>query len=58
MLSRTRLFHGDDWHVAQIWTSIAISWVSAYLNTKFQFTVTEAGTFIMVLSQVEDGHLN
>jgi hypothetical protein len=51
MLHRTRLFD-DSWFVMQQWTSVAVSWVSGYLTTKFVFKVTKSGTVVLVLSQV------
>ncbi|PVH92682.1 cysteine proteinase, partial [Periconia macrospinosa] len=53
MISRTRLFHGDNWQVAQKWAAVAVPWVSTYLNTKFQFTLTKADTVVIVLSQLD-----
>lgn len=54
-LSRTRLFD-DSWFVMQQWTSVAVSWVSGYLTTKFVIKVTKPGTVVIVLSQVSLEH--
>jgi hypothetical protein len=51
MLHRTRLFD-DSWFVMQQWTSVAVSWVSGYLTTKFAIKVNKPGTVVIVLSQV------
>ena len=50
-LDRTRLF-GDGWRVAQQWTSINVSWISGYINTKFVVEVTKTGLYVFVLSKV------
>jgi hypothetical protein len=50
-LHRTRLFD-DGWFVVQQWTSIAVSYVSGYLTTKFIIDVKKPGTVVLVLSQV------
>ncbi len=52
-LDRTRLFD-DTWVVVQQWTSVNVSWVSGYLMTKFVIEIQEAGTVVIVLSQVRD----
>ena len=52
-LHRTRLFD-HTWMVVQQWTSVNVSWVSGYLTTKFVIEIQEAGTVVIVLSQVRD----
>jgi hypothetical protein len=51
MLDRTRLFD-HEWTVVQQWTSVNVSWVSGYLNTKFLVEIKKAGPTVFVLSQV------
>lgn len=50
-LDRTRLF-GEEWSVAQLWTSINVSWITGYINTKFVIEVKEASPVVFVLSKV------
>lgn len=53
MLDRTRLFD-HEWTVVQQWTSVNVSWVSGYLNTKFLIEIKKAGPTVFVLSQLDD----
>ena len=50
-LHRTRLFD-KGWTVTQQWTSVNISWVTGYLNTKFSVEIKKPGPVVFVLSQV------
>jgi hypothetical protein len=50
-LHRTRLFD-ENWFIVQQWTSVAVSYVSGYLTTKFVIELKQAGTVVIVLSQV------
>lgn len=52
LLSRDRLFSGDDWYHSQLWTSISIPWMATYLDVKFSVEVTESGVVVFALSQV------
>jgi hypothetical protein len=54
-LHRTRLFD-EKWTVIQQWTSVNISWVTGYLQTKFLIEVTKSGTVVIVLTQVSQFH--
>jgi hypothetical protein len=50
-LQRTRLFD-KGWTVTQQWTSVNVSWVTGYLNTKFSVEIKKPGPVVFVLSQV------
>lgn len=50
-LERTRLFD-HTWTVVQQWTSVNVSWVTGYLQTKFQIEVKKSGLVVIVLTQV------
>lgn len=50
-LHRTRLFD-DQWTVVQQWTSINISWVTGYMQTKFLVEIKKGGPVVLVLTQV------
>ncbi|KYG49847.1 hypothetical protein M433DRAFT_139740 [Acidomyces richmondensis BFW] len=52
-INRVRLFD-ENWKVAQQWTSVVVPWTVDYLDTKFQFTITEKGPVVIVLSQPDD----
>ncbi|CAI6091084.1 unnamed protein product [Clonostachys chloroleuca] len=52
-LNRTRLFN-DHWTVAQQWTSLPISWIPGYLNTKFVIQVEKPGLAVIVLSKPDE----
>jgi hypothetical protein len=52
-INRVRLFN-KDWQVAQRWTSVNVPWTVDYLDTKFQFTITEKCPVVIVLSQPDD----
>lgn len=51
ILDRTRLFD-HEWTVVQQWNSVNVSWVTGYLNTKFQVEIKKAGPTVFVFSQV------
>ncbi|KAF2194304.1 cysteine proteinase [Zopfia rhizophila CBS 207.26] len=53
LLDRTRLFD-KDWTVVQDWTSVSVSWVTGYLNTKFLVEIKTEGPTVFVLSQLDD----
>jgi hypothetical protein len=55
-LDRTRLFD-KEWTIVQQWTSVNISWVTGYLNTKFLVEIKKPGPVIFVLSQVRQSPL-
>jgi hypothetical protein len=50
-LQRTRLFD-KGWTVTQQWTSVNVSWITGYLNTKFLVEIKKPGPVVFVLSQV------
>lgn len=50
-IHRTRLFD-EKWTVVQQWTCANISWVTGYLQTKFELDVKKGGTVVIVLTQV------
>jgi len=50
-MDRTRLF-GPEWKVSQHWTTVNVPWTADYNDVKFEITVSEKGTAIIVLSQV------
>ena len=52
-INRVRLFN-KDWQVAQRWSSVYVPWTVDYLDTKFQFTITEKCPVVIVLSQPDD----
>lgn len=52
-INRVRLF-SEDWQVAQCWTSVNVPWAVDYLDTKFQFTIAEKCSVVVVLSQPDD----
>ncbi|KAK9417993.1 hypothetical protein SUNI508_08422 [Seiridium unicorne] len=52
-LHRTRLFD-EKWTVVQQWTSANISWVTGYLQTKFEVIIKKAGLVVLVLTQLDD----
>lgn len=49
-INRVRLFN-SDWQVAQQWTAVNVPWTVDYLDTKFQFTISEKCPVVVVLSQ-------
>ena len=51
-LWRTRLFT-PDWNVSQHWTTIQVPWSGDYNDTKFEFVLSESGTTVIVLSQLD-----
>ncbi|OAX81293.1 hypothetical protein ACJ72_04370 [Emergomyces africanus] len=50
---RTRLF-GEDWIVAQKWTSLHVPWALEYHKTRFVIEVTKEGPIVIVLSQLDE----
>ncbi|CAK1367505.1 unnamed protein product [Cercospora beticola] len=52
-INRVRLFD-DTWTVSQQWTCVNVPWTVDYLDTKFQITVSEAGSVVVVLAQPDD----
>lgn len=49
---RARLFT-PDWNVSQHWTTIQVPWSGDYNDTEFEFTIPEATTTVIVLSQLD-----
>lgn len=49
---RTRLFD-EDWKVTQQWTTLTVPWTADYHTTKFSFTIEEATSVVLVLSQLD-----
>lgn len=54
-IHRTRLFD-EKWTVVQQWTSVNVSWVTGYLQSKFKVKVNKDGLVVVVLSQVSRNH--
>ncbi|KAK7965280.1 hypothetical protein PG988_010284 [Apiospora saccharicola] len=52
-IHRTRLFD-ERWTVVQQWTSANVSWITGYLQTKFEITVGKDGVVVIVLTQLDD----
>ncbi|KAH9807335.1 Calpain-type cysteine protease DEK1 [Teratosphaeria destructans] len=52
-INRVRLFN-KQWSVAQQWTCVSVPWTVDYLDTKFQFSISEKGPVVIVLSQPDD----
>lgn len=52
-INRVRLFD-DRWTVGQQWTCVSVPWTVDYLDTKFQFTLSEKGPVVIVLAQPDD----
>ncbi|KAK4497741.1 hypothetical protein PRZ48_010394 [Zasmidium cellare] len=52
-INRVRLFD-ESWSVSQQWTCVQVPWTVDYLDTHFQFTVTEQGPVVIVLCQPDD----
>ncbi|KAK8139130.1 hypothetical protein PG984_002510 [Apiospora sp. TS-2023a] len=52
-IHRTRLFD-EKWTVVQQWTSANVSWITGYLQTKFEITVAKDGVVVIVLTQLDD----
>lgn len=50
---RTRLF-GPEWKVAQIWTTLDVSWTLDYHDTKFAFSLARSGPVVIVFSQLDE----
>ncbi|KAK7908535.1 hypothetical protein PG985_015838 [Apiospora marii] len=53
LIHRTRLFD-EKWTVVQQWTSANVSWITGYLQTKFEITVAKDGVVVIVLTQLDD----
>lgn len=49
-INRIRLI-GDDWFVAQQWTSVNVPWTTRYLDTTFKLIVTKSGPVVILLNQ-------
>nr|POE74408.1 calpain-type cysteine protease adl1 [Quercus suber] len=52
-INRVRLF-SPEWQVSQQWTCVSVPWTVEYLDTSFQFTISERGPVVVVLSQPDD----
>lgn len=52
-IHRTRIFD-EKWTIVQQWTSTCISWVTGYLQNKFELEVKKGGTVLIVLTQVRE----
>ncbi|KAK8872780.1 calpain family cysteine protease [Apiospora arundinis] len=52
-IHRTRLFD-ERWTVVQQWTSANVSWITGYLQTKFEITVAKGGLVVIVLTQLDE----
>ncbi|KAK8090182.1 hypothetical protein PG997_005143 [Apiospora hydei] len=52
-IHRTRLFD-EKWTIVQQWTSANVSWITGYLQTKFEITVAKDGVVVIVLTQLDD----
>lgn len=52
-LHRTRLFD-DHWTVVQQWTSANVSWITGYLQSKFEIEVKKSGLVIIALTQLDE----
>ncbi|KAK3634562.1 hypothetical protein LTR56_011006 [Elasticomyces elasticus] len=53
-INRVRLFDDTHWKVAQSWTCVQVPWTVDYLDEQWQFTVSEKGPVVIVLSQPDD----
>ncbi|KAK4556221.1 hypothetical protein LTR86_006918 [Recurvomyces mirabilis] len=52
-INRVRLFD-KSWQVSQQWTCVKVPWTVDYLDTKFEFTITEKGPVVIALCQPDD----
>jgi hypothetical protein len=52
-INRVRLFD-SSWSVGQQWTCVRVPWTVDYLDTKFEFTISERGPVVIVLAQPDD----
>ncbi|KAH6674735.1 hypothetical protein B0J14DRAFT_587996 [Halenospora varia] len=52
-IDRTRLFD-KHWVVNQQWTSVSVSWIASFLNTKFLVEIEKDGPVVLVLRQLDD----
>lgn len=52
-INRVRLFD-DSWTIGQQWTCVDVPWTVDYMDSKFQFTVSERGPVVIVLAQPDD----
>ncbi|KAK4944745.1 hypothetical protein LTR10_015915 [Elasticomyces elasticus] len=57
-INRVRLFDNTHWKVAQSWTSVQVPWTVDYLDEQWQFTVSEKGPVVIVLSQPDDRYFS
>jgi hypothetical protein len=53
LLDRTRLFD-HNWTVVQQWTSVAVGWVTGFMNTKFSVEIKKKGPTVFQLCQVSN----
>jgi hypothetical protein len=56
-INRVRLFN-KDWHVSQQWTCVKVPWTVDYLDTHFQFTISEKGPVVIVMSQPDERYFS
>ncbi|KAF3041876.1 hypothetical protein E8E12_003376 [Didymella heteroderae] len=52
LLDRTRLFD-HNWTVVQQWTSVAVGWVTGFMNTKFSVEIKKKGPTVFQLCQLD-----
>ncbi|KAI6373265.1 hypothetical protein MCOR25_003472 [Pyricularia grisea] len=52
-ISRTRLFD-KSWTVVQQWTTMNISWVTGYSQSKFSLEIKQGGLVVITLAQLDD----
>ncbi|KAK5712060.1 hypothetical protein LTR15_012129 [Elasticomyces elasticus] len=57
-INRVRLFDDTHWKVAQSWTCVQVPWTVDYLDEQWQFTVSEKGPVVIVLSQPDDRYFS
>ncbi|EME80746.1 uncharacterized protein MYCFIDRAFT_79946 [Pseudocercospora fijiensis CIRAD86] len=52
------LISGHAWTVGQQWSCVSVPWTVDYMDTKFQFTISENGPVVIVLAQPDDRYLH
>ncbi|KAF3043352.1 hypothetical protein E8E11_007845 [Didymella keratinophila] len=52
LLDRTKLFD-HNWTVVQQWTSVAVGWVTGFMNTKFSVEIKKKGPTVFQLCQLD-----
>ncbi|KAK5115558.1 hypothetical protein LTR62_001217 [Meristemomyces frigidus] len=52
-IDRVRLFD-KSWQVSQQWTCVKVPWTVDYLDTKFEFIISERGPVVIVLVQPDE----